>query len=185
MKLIVGLGNPGKQYEGTRHNMGFMVLDRFAEMAGVDFDHSQFKGVYGICRRPEFGEPVILAKPETFMNLSGEFIRPLMDYFKIPEENLIVVYDDMAIPEGKIRLRPSGSSGAHNGMRNIIQHLGNEDFKRIRIGIGEPTSTGIDWVLTKPSKESAPLIEEAIDQASKAIRDALLHGFEYAMNHYN
>ena len=112
MKLIVGLGNPGKEYEKTRHNMGFMVIDEFADMASVDLDRSMFKGVYGVCKDDRFPEPFILAKPETFMNLSGEFVRPLMDYFKIDVEDVLIIYDDMAIAPGKIRLRPSGSSGS-------------------------------------------------------------------------
>ena len=119
------------------------------------------------------------------MNLSGEFIRPLMDYFKIPVEDLIVIYDDMAIPEGKIRLRPGGSHGSHNGIRNIIEQLKTEDIKRVRVGIGEPAFTGVDYVLSKPTGESLTLAQEAIDTAVKATKDALLYGFDYAMNHYN
>ena len=185
MKLVVGLGNPGRQYQGTRHNMGYMVVDRLAEVFSCDFDYSKFKGVYGICKNPALPETTIFAKPETFMNLSGEFIRPLMDYFKIPVEDLIVIYDDMAIPEGKIRLRLSGSHGSHNGMRNIIDLLKTEDIKRVRVGIGEPEFTGIDYVLGKPKGEHLALAQEAIDEAVKATKDALLHGFDYAMNHHN
>ena len=185
MKLIVGLGNPGKQYEGTRHNMGFMVLDKLAEMCGVDFDRELFKGVYGICKREEFKEPIIFAKPETFMNNSGEFIRPLMDYYKIGIDDVLIVYDDMALPEGTIRLRPFGSSGSHNGMKSIINHLKSEKFKRLRVGIGEPPYSGIDYVLTKPKGESLEKVDEATTKAAKAIRDYLLNGWDYAMNHYN
>jgi len=185
MKVVVGLGNPGKKYEGTRHNMGYMVVDRVAEMFSCDFDYDKFKGRYGICKHPSLPETTIFAKPETFMNLSGEFIRPLLDYFKIPVEDLIVIYDDMAIPEGKIRLRLNGSHGSHNGMRNIIDIFKTEEIKRVRVGIGEPPHGGIDYVLSKPTGESATLAEEAIDKASKAVRDALLNGFAYAMNHYN
>lgn len=185
MKLVVGLGNPGRQYQGTRHNMGYMVVDRLAELFSCDFDYNKFKGVYGICKNPALPETVLFAKPETFMNLSGEFIRPLMDYFKIPAEDLIVIYDDMAIPEGKIRLRPGGSHGSHNGIRNIIEQLKTEDIKRVRVGIGEPAFTGVDYVLSKPTGESLTLAQEAIDAAVKATKDALLYGFDYAMNHYN
>lgn len=185
MKLVVGLGNPGKQYELTRHNMGFMAVDRFAMMCKADFDHSKFNGVYSIVKDPAFPDPLIIAKPETFMNLSGDFVRPLMDYYKIEPSDLIVVYDDMALPPGKIRLRPSGSSGSHNGMRSIIANLKTEDFPRVRIGIGEPPHTGVDWVLGKPCGEEKTLIDSGVENAAKAIRDALQKGFTYAMNHYN
>lgn len=185
MKVIVGLGNPGKQYQNTRHNMGYMVIDALCDMFSCDLDYNKFKGIYGICKHPSLPEPVIFAKPETFMNLSGEFIRPLLDYFKLGPEDLLVIYDDMAIPEGKIRLRFSGSHGSHNGMRNIIDLLHTENIKRIRVGIGEPPYSGVDYVLTKPTGDSAKLAEEAIEQAAKATRDALLKGFNYAMNHYN
>ncbi len=185
MKLIVGLGNPGRQYENTRHNMGFRVLDLLAETCQADFDHEKFKGVFAIVKNPNFDETFLLAKPETFMNLSGEFIRPLMDYFKIQKEDLVVVYDDMALPVGTIRLRPFGSSGSHNGMKSIIQNLGSDQFKRIRIGIGEPPHSGVDWVLTKPSKEEEPLVEEALEKAKKALLDYLRHDWQYAMNHNN
>ena len=123
MKLFVGLGNPGKQYEHTRHNMGYDVIDAFAEMVGCDIDREGFKGMYGIMRQSPYGEPFILLKPTTYMNLSGESVRAISDYFKIPLEDIVIVYDDMAIPVGKIRLRPEGSSGSHNGMKNVILHI--------------------------------------------------------------
>jgi PTH1 family peptidyl-tRNA hydrolase len=185
MKLIVGLGNPGKEYAGTRHNMGYLTLDRFADMANGSFDHSGFRGVYGIVKNPDLPEGVIIAKPETFMNLSGEFVRPLADYFKIPVEDIIVVYDDMALPEGAIRLREMGSSGGHKGIQNIIDNFKSPAIKRIRIGIGEPLHTGVDWVLSKPTGESKDRIDAAIDNAAKALRDILIHGFPYAMSVYN
>lgn len=185
MKLIVGLGNPGREYAGTRHNMGFAAVDAFAEMVRADFDKDKFNGVFSIVKNGEFPEPFILAKPQTFMNLSGDFVRPLMDFFKIGVDDLIVVYDDMALAPGKLRLRPSGSSGSHNGMKSIITNLHSEAFPRIRIGIGEPPHSGADWVLSKPSGDEKIAIEEGIEKAAKAIRDALLKGFPYAMNHYN
>ena len=186
MKLIVGLGTPGKEYEGTRHNMGFMAIDALAEMIGCDLDRHDFKGTYGILRQhPSFSEPIALLKPETFMNLSGESVQPFMAYFKIPLEDLIVIYDDMAIEEGKIRLRPFGSAGSHNGMKSIIQCLGSDRFKRIRIGIGEPVHTGVDYVLSKPTGESLAKTQEGVQTAAKAVRDFLLHDWNYAMNHFN
>ena len=185
MKLVVGLGNPGKQYEKTRHNMGYMVLDELADIFSFDFDYEKFKGVYGICKHSALPEPVIFAKPETYMNLSGEFIRPLMDYYRLTPDDLIVIYDDMSIPEGKIRLRLNGSHGSHNGMRNIIDLLKTENIKRIRVGIGEPPFSGMDYVLSKPTGESLVLAKEAIEQAAKATKDALINGFNHAMNHFN
>ena len=185
MKLVVGLGNPGKQYELTRHNMGFRVIDRLCEIFYCDLDREKFKGRFTVCKHQMLPEPVIFAKPETFMNLSGEFVRPLMEYYDIALEDLIVIYDDMDIPEGKIRLRPAGSAGSHNGMKSIIANLKSESFKRIRVGIGEPEYSGVDYVLGKLSGESAALADEAIEKAAQAARDALLHGFDYAMNHHN
>lgn len=185
MKLIVGLGNPGRQYEHTRHNMGYDVLDAFAEMVGCDFDRHGFKGTYGILKNSPFGEPLMLLKPETYMNLSGESVREASDYFKIPREDIVIVYDDMAMPVGKIRLRPSGSSGSHNGIKNIIQHLGSEEIKRIRVGIGEPSFSGVDYVLSKPSKEEQPLLDEAILDACRALKEYLNNGWNAAMNKYN
>ncbi len=186
MKLFVGLGNPGKEYEGTRHNMGFITLDKFADMVGASFDRSGFKGVYGIVKNPIFNEPIIIGKPETFMNLSGEFVKPLADYFKIKEEDIVVVYDEMALPPGTIRLRKNGSSGGHKGIGNIIQQFGNENIARIRVGIGEPPyKNAVDFVLGKPKGEELLAIEEATDLASKALRDIVTHSFDYASSIYN
>lgn len=185
MKLVVGLGNPGIQYEGTRHNVGFDVLDLFADMCRVEFDKSGFKGSYCLVNNPSLPDKVILLKPQTFMNLSGEAVQPLMAFYKIDADDLLVVYDDMALPPGSIRLRPSGSSGSHKGMQNIIDRLGNEKIKRIRVGIGEPPHGGADYVLSKPSGEEKRLLELAKQEATLAIRDYLLHGFPFAMNAHN
>ena len=183
MKLIVGLGNPGKKYEHTRHNMGFDTLDLFADLAMIDIDKESFKGLVG--RGKLFGQDVLLLKPQTFMNLSGESVREIVNYFKIEIEDILVIYDDMALEPGRIRLRPSGSSGGHKGMQNIIEHLGTEDIKRIRIGIGEPTYDTIDYVLSKPTKDEKPQIEEAINEAVEAIKTYLKNNFEIAMNKFN
>ena len=183
MKLIVGLGNPGKKYEHTRHNMGFDTLDLFADLAMIDVDKESFKGLVG--RGKLFGQDILLLKPQTFMNLSGESVREIVNYFKIEIEDILVIYDDMALEPGRIRLRPSGSSGGHKGMQNIIEHLGTEDIKRIRIGIGEPTYDTIDYVLSKPTKDEKPLIEEAINEAVEAIKTYLKNNFEIAMNKFN
>ena len=185
MKLIVGLGNPGREYQQTRHNMGFDVIDAFSDMIGCDLDRHDFKGTYGVLRQSPYGEPVILLKPETYMNLSGESVRLISDYFKIPVEDIVIVYDDMAIPVGKIRLRPGGSSGSHNGMNNIIQHMGTDEIKRIRVGIGEPPFSGVDYVLGKPTEEERPLLQDAVEEACRALRDYLKHDWAFAMNHHN
>jgi len=183
MKLIVGLGNPGKKYEHTRHNMGFDVIDLFSELAQIDIDKESFKGLVG--RGKVFDEDVFLLKPQTFMNLSGESVREIVSYFKIDISDILVIYDDMALAPGKIRLRPSGSSGGHKGIQNIIDNLGTQDIKRIRVGIGEPTYNNIDFVLSKPGKEERELIDEAIVNAANAIKDILKSNFDKAMTKYN
>jgi peptidyl-tRNA hydrolase, PTH1 family len=186
MKLFVGLGNPGTEYEGTRHNMGFIVLDKFADLLHADFDREGFKGVYGIVKNPSFAEPIIIAKPQTFMNLSGDCVRPLADYFKIPQEDIVVVYDDMALEPGTIRLRENGSSGGHKGIQNIIDHYGNDKIKRIRIGTGEPPHNNpIDYVLGKPTGDELAKIEQATDDAAKALIDIETRSFAYAMSIHN
>lgn len=183
MKLIVGLGNPGKKYEHTRHNMGFDVIDLFSELAQIDIDKDAFKGLVG--RGKVFDEDVYLLKPQTFMNLSGESVREIVSYFKIPKEDIIVIYDDLDLEPGKIRLRLSGSSGGHRGIQNIIEQLGTENIKRIRIGIGKPTYDTIDYVLGKPLKEEQVLIDEAIKKAVDALKEILKNNFDSAMNKYN
>ena len=184
MKLIVGLGNPGKKYEGTRHNMGFMAVDLLSDQAQIDVDKEVFRGLMG--RGKIFDEDVILFKPTTFMNLSGTAVQEVVHYFKIPIEGIVVIYDDMALEPGKIRLRYEGSSGGHKGMQNIIDCLSTENIKRIRIGIGEPGEwDNIDYVLSKPLKEEMPLIEEAIANAVRALKEMLKSDFDRAMNKFN
>ena len=183
MKLIVGLGNPGKKYEHTRHNMGFDALDLFAELAMIDIDKESFKGLVG--RGKIFGEDVFLLKPQTFMNLSGESVREIVNYFKIDLEDIIVIFDDMALAPGRIRLRMNGSSGGHKGMQNIIDNLGSEEIKRIRIGIGEPTFDTIDYVLSKPLKDEREAIDESIKSAVEALKEILRNNFDKAMTKFN
>lgn len=183
MKLIVGLGNPGKEYEMTRHNCGFRVIDAFADSFGVDIDKEDFKGIYG--RLKNNGEDIILFKPLTYMNLSGTAVQEIVHYFKIDVDDIVVIYDDLAIKPGQIRIRLNGSSGGQKGIQNIIENLGTDNIKRIRIGIGEPQFDTVDWVLGKPSKEDAPKIDAAIEQAVKAIREYLIHDFQNAMSKFN
>ena len=184
MKLIVGLGNPGKKYEHTRHNMGFDAIDLLADQARIDVDKEIFHGLLG--RGSINEEDVMLFKPTTYMNLSGTAVKEVVDYFKIPLEDIIVIFDDMALEVGHIRLRKEGSSGGHKGMANIIDLLHSQNIKRIRIGIGEPGEWDtVDYVLSKPLKDERPLVEEAINNAVEAVKEALKSDFDRAMNKFN
>ena len=184
MKLFVGLGNPGKKYEHTRHNMGFDVIDLFADLAQIDVDKEVFHGLMG--RGEALGEDIMLFKPTTFMNLSGTAVQEVIHYFKIPLEDVIIIFDDMALEPGKIRLRNDGSSGGHKGMQNIIDNLNTDQIKRIRIGIGEPQENDtIDYVLSKPIKEERELIDEAIKNAVEALKETLKTNFDRAMTRFN
>ena len=184
MKLFVGLGNPGKKYEHTRHNMGFDVIDLFSDLSQIDVDKEVFHGLMG--RGELFDEDIMLFKPTTFMNLSGNAVREVVSYFKIPLEDVIIIFDDMALPPGKIRMRMEGSSGGHKGMQNIIEQLGTDQIKRIRIGIGEPMENdNIDYVLSKPIKEERELIDEAINDAVMAMKEVLKSSFDRAMTKFN
>ena len=184
MKLIVGLGNPTKEYENTRHNVGFMVMDRLADVLNVSISTSKFKGEY--TKFKYHGEDVVLLKPMTYMNNSGESVSQIMKYFKIDVEDLLVIYDDMDMPVGKLRLRQSGSAGGHNGVKSIIAHVGTQSFKRIRIGIDKhPRIKVVDYVLGHFNKDERPLIDEGIENAVKAIELYLDKDFVAAMNTYN
>jgi peptidyl-tRNA hydrolase, PTH1 family len=185
LKLIVGLGNPGKEYEFTRHNVGFMVIDELSSRLDIPLDRTKFKGLYGIGH--VLGEKVILLKPLTYMNLSGECIRPLMDYYDINIDDMIVIYDDLDLPTGKIRLRAKGSSGGHNGIKSTIQHLGTQDFKRIRIGIDRPEAgmSVPDYVLSKFREEEMPDIKEAVKKSADACEKWLNSPFLQVMNEFN
>ena len=183
MYLIVGLGNPGKKYEHTRHNMGFEVIDLLSDLSQIDVDKEVFNGLLG--RGKILDKDVMLFKPTTYMNLSGTAVRQVVDYFKIELSDIIVICDDMALKVGTIRLRTKGSSGGQKGLQNIIDHLGTEEFKRIRVGIGEPEFDAIDYVLGKPLKEEQPFIDEAIKDAVEAIKEALKTDFERAMSKFN
>ena len=184
MKLIVGLGNPGKKYEGTRHNMGFMAVDLLSDQAEIDVDKEVFHGLMG--RGKIYDKDVILFKPTTFMNLSGTAVQEVVHYFKIALEDIVVIYDDMALNPGVIRLRKEGSSGGHKGMQNIIDCLSTDKIKRIRIGIGEPGEWDtVDYVLSKPLKDEQPLIDQAIENTVEALKEDLRSDFDRAMNKYN
>lgn len=184
MKLIVGLGNPGKEYEGTRHNCGFMVVDELANKLNTEINQNKFKGLY--TKVKYHGEDVILLKPQTYMNLSGESVNAMMNFFKIDKEDLLVIYDDLDMPVGKLRLRKTGSAGGHNGIKNIIAHLNSQDFKRIRVGIDRHKYMNVaDYVLSRFSKVESEAIEQGIENAANAVLDYLDNDFNHAMNYYN
>lgn len=184
MILIVGLGNPGFEYEGSRHNMGFDVIDKFAEeKLGVEINKKGFKGLYA--KTTFRGEQVLLLKPQTYMNLSGQSVVEIINFFKIKIEDIIVIYDDMDLVPGKIRIRANGSSGGHNGIKNIINLLGTQEIKRIRVGVGKTDKGVIDFVLGKPSSDDRVLIDAAINKASDALEDLLVNGFKHTLNCFN
>ncbi len=183
MLLFVGLGNPGTLYQNTRHNSGFSVLEAFETENGVEIDKEGFKGKY--LKLLYHSEEIILLKPQTFMNLSGESVSAVVNFYKIPIDNIVVIYDDMDLPCGKIRLREGGSSGGHNGIKNIINLLGTENIKRIKIGIGHPPYGVIDYVLGKPTKEEEALLVAARKKALNAIDAIIDHDFHYAMSKFN
>lgn len=186
MYLIVGLGNPGKQYENTRHNVGFDAVDLLVDEYRVPSSGKQHKAMYG--KGVIAGQKVILAKPLTYMNLSGESVRALVDYYKIdPEEELIVIYDDISLDVGKSRIRAKGSAGGHNGIKNIIAHVGGSVFPRIKVGVGEkpPKYDLADYVLGHFSKAEQELMEEGYKDAVKAVEMIVSGDISGAMNEYN
>ncbi len=185
MKLIVGLGNPGKKYENTRHNTGFAVIDRTLAKLNVELDKNKFNADYTMINRN--GEKIYILKPLTYMNLSGEAVAPFMKYFGIEPEDLVVVHDDLDLPVGKIRLRQSGSCGGQNGMRNIIDLLGDSNIKRIRVGVGkDPLIPVVDYVLGKTKKEDLEVYNQALDKASDALIYWLDHDdFSKVMSNFN
>lgn len=185
VKLIIGLGNPGKPYEHTRHNIGFDVIDELANRWNAPLNQSKFNGMYASVHRPE--GKVILLKPLTYMNLSGESVRPLMDYFDIDVEDIIVIYDDLDLETGKLRLRGKGSAGGHNGIKSLIQHLSTQEFNRIRVGVNRPPAgmKVADYVLSKFSKDDQVVVKEAIDKSCDAVEAALKKPFLEVMNQFN
>ena len=186
MYIIVGLGNPERRYDGTRHNIGFSAVTALADIYGISMDMKKHRAVCG--KGVIDGQKVILAMPQTYMNLSGESVRELVDYYKIdPEEELIVIYDDINLAPGKLRIRPKGSAGGHNGIKNIIAHLGTQVFPRIRIGVGEkPKGWDLaDYVLGHFQGDEKKLMEEAYDRAAAAVAEILTDGPDKAMNDFN
>lgn len=186
MFIIVGLGNPGREYEDTRHNIGFQVIERLAEQEHIPVLEKKHRALIG--KGYIGGQKVILAKPLTYMNLSGESVRELVDYYKVDEkEELLVISDDISLPPGQLRLRKKGSAGGHNGLKNIIAHLGHEEFRRLKMGVGEKPEGWdlVDHVLGHFSREDKKEMEKAVGEAADAIRMVLHDGMEAAMNHFN
>ena len=185
MFVIVGLGNPGKKYEKTRHNMGFLAIDKLAEKHDIKVNKLKHKALTG--DGLIFGQKALLVKPQTYMNLSGESVREIVSYYDIDLEDLIVIYDDFDLEIGTIRIRKKGSAGSHNGMKSIIGQIQSKDFPRIRIGIGK-SGGGAEWkdfVLGKTSKQDEKLIEDAVDRAADAVGCILEKVIDKAMNEYN
>jgi len=185
MYLIAGLGNPGREYENTRHNAGFMVLDRLAELLGVEVAGRKFLGFVG--NGVIGGERVLLLKPQTYMNLSGDSIRAAADFYKLPPEQIIVIYDDISLDVGSIRVRAKGSAGGHNGMKSIIARLGTDGYPRVRVGVGDkpPRMDLADYVLSHFTKGEQELLEPAVRDAADAVRLMIGDGIQTAMNRYN
>lgn len=184
MKLIVGLGNPGKEYEKTRHNCGFRVIEKLEEALGEKCNKVKFQGLYTKVKYR--GEDIILLKPTTYMNLSGQSVIEAIRFFKVDLNDLIVVYDDLDTEVGKIRLRETGNPGGHNGMKNLVQHLGSKNFKRVRVGIGRDMQIKIiDYVLMRIPKTDEAKMEQAFNDARDAVLLTLDKGFNHAMNKYN
>jgi len=185
MYLIVGLGNPEEEYARTRHNMGFDTINKLAKNNNIDINKSKFNSLYGMGEIE--GEKVILLKPQTFMNLSGNAVRNFMNFYKIKDNELIVIYDDLDIEPGIIKIRKKGSSGTHNGMKSVVQEVQTENFCRIRVGIGNPKYKNdlLNYILTRIPDEEYKILEEATQNAANAINDIIKNGIDSAMNKYN
>ncbi len=186
MKLIVGLGNPGSKYAATRHNIGFTVIDYLAGALDISIDRAKFKSLVGEGFRD--GGKIVLAKPQTYMNLSGEALLDMVNWYKADLQDILVIYDDMDLPLGKLRLRIKGGAGGHNGMKSIIYMLQSEEFPRLRIGLGRPENghlDNIDFVLGKFTDEEAKIMGETVKKASEAVLAVIAKGAEQAMNEVN
>lgn len=184
MKLIVGIGNPGKEYEKTRHNIGYMTVDAIADHYGVKFDQKKFNSIYGILRLNN--EKIIIMKPETYVNLSGVAVLSIKNYYGIDQKDILVIYDDIALPLGKIRVRFKGSGGGHNGLDNIIEYLKTNEIKRMRIGIdNNPLIDKKDYVLGKFTKKDKKVLKETLERLKDVPYDFINKRFSDFMNKYN
>lgn len=185
MYIIAGLGNPDKKYEMTRHNMGFRIIDALADRHGISLTEQKHKGLIG--KGVINGEKVILVKPLTYMNLSGECIRPVCEYYKVNAEDCIVAFDDISLDPGRIRIRKKGSAGGHNGIKSIIAHLGTDAFPRLKFGVGDkPKQMDLaDYVLGRFNREEEIIVSDGIEKACEAIECMISEGYDAAMNKYN
>jgi len=185
MYLIVGLGNPEEDYKNTRHNMGFDTINKVSEKIGIPISKNKFDGLYGTGIWN--GEKIILLKPQTYMNLSGDCVVEFVNFYKVPLENLIVIHDDIDIQPGKVKIRKSGGPGTHNGMKSVCERLNTEEFMRVRIGIGKPQIKGdlINYVIGYMDDESKKILDEATTIASEAVTAIVKDGVDIAMNKYN
>ena len=184
--LVVGLGNPGAKYESTRHNMGFLAVDMLAEKEKFQFSKLRFKAWTATVELS--GEKVLVMKPQTYMNLSGESVGEAARFFKVPPEHVLVISDDISLPTGKLRIRPSGSAGGHNGLKSIIQHLGSDQFPRIKVGVGSPQHADhdiVDWVIGKPMGEDQKILLQTLEKAAEAVSAVIAQGPQKAMNRFN
>lgn len=184
--LVAGLGNPGMQYEGTRHNAGFAALDHLAAKYGVAIDRAKFKALCGQANIA--GKRVLLLKPQTFMNLSGEAVAAAAHFYKLPVTRILVLFDDISLPVGRLRVRRKGSAGGHNGIKSIIEQCGSSDFPRVKIGVGNKPRPDYDlakWVLGRMAETDRPTFAEALDHAVGAVEELLQNGTGSAMNIYN
>ena len=186
MYLVAGLGNPGKQYDMTRHNIGFHTIDYIADQYGVKINKLKYKALYGECNIN--GEKVLLIKTQTYMNLSGESLVDFVKFFKVPIENVLVINDDISLDTGKLRIRAKGSAGGHNGLKSIIYQLQSDNFIRLKIGVGAPQHKDhelVDYVLGRFGKDEIPILEETIKKCKMAVEEIIKNGVESAMSRYN
>lgn len=184
MYLIVGLGNPENDYANTRHNMGFNVINKLAEKYEISVNRNKFKALYGIGNVD--GEKVMLLKPQTFMNLSGESVIEVVNYYKVDMDKVLVIYDDMDIEPGKIRIRKSGSPGSHNGIKSVTHCLNSQNFPRVRVGIGKPADNNfMEYVIGAIDEEDRNVLQDGVNKATNAVCAILEHGIDFAMNKFN
>lgn len=185
MYLIVGLGNPENEYARTRHNMGFDTINKIAQKSNIEINKSKFNSLYGTGTMAE--EKVILLKPQTYMNLSGKAVRDFMNFYKIKEEELIVIFDDLDIEPGIIKIRKKGGPGTHNGMKSVISEIKTEDFPRIRVGIGNPEYKNnlLNYILTRIPDEDYKVLQNSTQYAAEAVEEIIKNGIDSAMNKYN
>lgn len=184
--IVAFLGNPGAKYNGTRHNAGFLAADALCKKQNVRIDRLRFRALTG--KLSVAGQQVLLMKPQTFMNLSGEAVGQAARFFKVPADHVLVVSDEISLAPGALRIRAKGSAGGHNGLKNIIAHLGTDEFPRIRIGVGAPPKPGpdqVDWVLGVPKNEDAVAFAAATELAADAVVDYITNGADHAMSHFN